>query len=52
MPHVPHKQCDRLDRHEWPDGHEWKEGPFRRWCRGRATSKQKSRNVRRREARK
>lgn len=52
MPHIPTKRCDRIDRHEWPDGHAWKEGAFKRWCPGRPTAKLPSRNVRRREAKK
>lgn len=47
MPHVPTKRCDRLERH---DPHPWKEGAFKRECLGRTTTKQRSRNVRRREA--
>lgn len=44
--YIPTKRCDRLDRHEWPDGHGWSEGPFKRWCPGRNTTKQPSRSRR------
>lgn len=47
---TPTKRCDRIDRHDWPNGHEWYEDKvFRRWCPGRSTTKSRSRNVRRRK---
>lgn len=46
MPYVPTKRCDRLDRHDWPDGHEWKEGAFKRFCPGRNTTKAPARRER------